>query len=253
MNSLIEYLTSWQGIITSTIVSLLTWFAGAQLVAYHRTGGTWPRLTRFLARPRVADWLIRRSLRTPYSHLVCNRDGTNRVVDHGYQLQPGESYYMRRFWLFNPYSREDNIPTLRLTLKLGRWKKVLAFPISIRVHHIMREDGDHDPHDHPWNARTVILKGHYLEKRDNPEFESMLPTHPGNLPEILVLRRPGATATLGFGEYHRIVDVGEAGAWTLFISGPWKGVWGFRVNGTKVPWREYLHDNRVVPSEDHPF
>ena len=226
MNSLIEYLTSWQGIVTSTIVSLLVWFAGQHLVAYHRTGGTWPRLARFLARPRVADWLIRRSLRTPYSHLVCNRDGTNRVVAHEYQLQPGESFYMRRFWLFNPYSREDNIPTLRFTLKLGRWQKVLAFPISIRVHHIMREDRDRDLHSHPWNARTVILKGHYLEKRDGPH--------------CIILRRPGATATLGFEEYHRIVEVGPAGAWTLFISGPWKGVWGFRVNGVKVPWRDYL-------------
>lgn len=226
MNGLIEYLTSWQGLVTSTIISLLAWFAGAQLVAYHRTGGTWPRVARFLARPRVADWLIRRSLRTPYSHLVCNRDGTNRVVAHGYQLQPGESFYMRRFWLFNPYSREDNAPVLRLTLKLGKWRKVVAFLISIRVHHIMREDGDRDPHDHPWNARTVILKGHYLEKRDGPH--------------CIILRRPGATATLGFEEYHRIVEVGPAGAWTLFISGPWKGVWGFRVNGVKVPWRDYL-------------
>lgn len=257
MNSLIEYLTSWQGIVTSTIVSLLVWFAGQHLVAYHRTGGTWPRLARFLARPRVADWLIRRSLRTPYSHLVCNRDGTNRVVAHGYQLQPGESFYMRRFWLFNPYSREDNIPTLRLTLKLGRWKKVLAFPISIRVHHIMREDADRDEHDHPWSARTVILKGHYLEKRMTSDGKWSAPDELGRraweAKEKILLRRPGATATLGFGEYHRICEVAPAGAWTLFISGPWKGVWGFWVAritddmppgaynvGVKVPWRQYL-------------
>ena len=232
MNSLIEYLTSWQGIVTSTIVSLLVWFAGQHLVAYHRTGGTWPRLARFLARPRVADWLIRRSLRTPYSHLVCNRDGTNRVVAHGYQLQPGESFYMRRFWLFNPYSREDNIPTLRLTLKLGRWKKVLAFPISIRVHHIMREDRERDLHSHPWNARSVILKGHYVEERESAHT----PTG-----KQLFLRRPGATMKLGCGDYHRICEVGPAGTWTLFISGPWRQVWCFKVKGVPIPWRQYLN------------
>lgn len=231
MNSLIEYLTSWQGIVTSTVVSLLAWFSGTQLVTYHRTGGTWPRLARFLARPRVADWLIRRSLRTPYSHLVCNRDGTNRVVAHGYQLQPGESFYMRRFWLFNPYSREDNIPTLRITLKLGRWQKVLAFPISIRVHHIMREDGDRDLHSHPWNARSVILKGHYIEERES----SVRPTG-----KQLYLRRPGATLPLRCEDYHRICEVGPAGTWTLFISGPWRQVWCFKVDGNHIPWRDYL-------------
>lgn len=231
MNSLIEYLTSWQGIVTSTIVILLAWFAGVQLVAYHRTGGTWPRIARFLARPRVADWLIRRSLRTPYSHLVCNRDGTNRVVDHGYQLRPCESYYMRRFWLFNPYSREDNIPKLRITLKLGRWKKVLAFPISIRVHHIMREDRDRDMHSHPWSARSVILKGHYIEERESDSSATG---------KQLFLRRPGATVHLSCDDYHRICEVGPEGTWTLFISGPWRQVWCFKVGGVPVPWRKYL-------------
>lgn len=258
MNELITYLTSWQGIATSTVVSLLAWFAGHQIASMRRTGGLWPSLARFLAKPGIADWLIRRSIRTPYSHLVCNRDGTNRVVGHDYQLQQGETFYMRRFWLFNPYSRDDNVPVLRITLKLGKWKKTLAFPISIRVHHIMREDGDRDMHDHPWNARTVILKGHYLEKR--MDHAAGLWSGPDELgrrawkpKENLLLRRPGSTATLGFGEYHRICEVAPAGAWTLFISGPWKGVWGFWVvgipddmpkgaynTGIKVPWREYL-------------
>lgn len=32
----------------------------------------------------------------------------------------------------------------------------------------------------------------------------------------------------------------DGGAWTLFISWRWRGVWGFLVDGRKVPWREYL-------------
>lgn len=232
MNSLIEYLTSWQGIVTSTIVSTLAWFAGSQLVAYQRSGGTWPRLARFLARPRVADWLIRRAMRHTYSHLVSTPDGGSKVVGDGYQLLQGESFYMRRWWLFNPYSREDNIPVLRFTFGWGRWKKVLVFPISIRVHHIMREDRECHMHSHPWNARSVILKGHYLEERECSQSPSG---------KQLYLRRPGATVPLRCEDYHRICEVGPTGTWTLFISGPWRQVWCFKVEDIHIPWRDYLH------------
>jgi hypothetical protein len=239
MNEIFNYLTSWHGVAVTTLVSLIGWALAVVTNRVRRTGGLWSRIARFAAKPDVANWLISRSLLTPYTHLV---DGPNGaiVVDDDYRLKPGESFYMRRFWLFNAYSRDDNVPTMRLTLKLFGRTLTWAFPISIRIHHIMREDGDRDPHDHPWNARTIILKGHYLEIRDNPEFEPMLPTHQGNQPTKILLRRPGATAALGFEEYHRICEVAPGGTWTLFISGPWRGVWGFRVNGVKVPWRAYL-------------
>ena len=32
---------------------------------------------------------------------------------------------------------------------------------------------------------------------------------------------------------------GFAGALTLFITGRYRGPWGFWVDGAKVPWREY--------------
>ena len=53
-------------------------------------------------------------------------------------------------------------------------------------------------------------------------------------------RMPGDTAKIGFGEYHHIQKVAPGGAWTLFISGPYKGTWGFLVDGVKKPWREYF-------------
>lgn len=136
---------------------------------------------------------------------------------------------MERYWVFNPYSRVTNKP---------RWGRL--FPVSIRVHHIKREDFDRALHDHPWNARTIILKGWYVEKRLNFDFDDSQPEHGGNREFTFKIRRPGDTASLGFGEYHTIVEVSEGGVYTLFFSGRWRGVWGFLVDGCKVPWRDYL-------------
>lgn len=188
----------------------------------------WKHLARFLAKPRIADALIRYAKRTPYMHLPSNEDPS----------------YMERYWVFNPYDRATNKP---------RWG--LLCPVSIRVHHIKREDLDRALHDHPWNARTIILRGWYEEKRlligDDRQgvidrqtglIKDLIKTFPGSHAEVFeyFTRRRGDTAALGFGEYHTITEVSEGGVYTLFFSSSWKGVWGFLVNGVKVPWREYL-------------
>lgn len=159
----------------------------------------WRLIARFLAWRPVADWLILRSWRTPYSDIT-SADGTE--------------VYMKRWWLFNPYY--DNDPRLRSF----KW-----LPLSIRVHHIKRADQDRHLHDHPWNARTVILLGEYTEVREDGQTYR---------------RVKGDTATLHHNEYHRIVHVDpQWGAMTLFITYRYRGTWGFKVDGRKVPWREY--------------
>lgn len=157
-------------------------------------GDDWEATATFLAQPAIADWLIARSLQTPYRHL----DG-----------------YMERYWLLNPY--DFSAP------KGGRERP------SARIHHILRRDLDDHPHDHPWAARTVILKGWYVEER--------LLADGGT---CKYLRHAGDTATLALGEYHRITEVSEGGVWTLFITHQYQGTWGFRVDGKKVPYKEYL-------------
>lgn len=92
----------------------------------------WQLLAKVLARPAIAAWLITRAQRTPYLHI--------RSAD-------GREVYMGRWWLFNPYDNET------------RERRFKWSPWSIRIHHIMRPDADRDLHDHPWNARTVILRG----------------------------------------------------------------------------------------------
>lgn len=169
----------------------------------------WRLLAKLLARPAIANWIITRAQRTPYLHIM-SADG-------------GETY-MGRWWLFNAYDNET------------RKRQLWWFPWSIRVHHIMRPDQDRDLHDHPWNARTVILRGWYVEERRH--FWTV-----GGHTDVEWRRDAGQTATLDHGEYHRIDQVSPDGVWTLFITGNYKGSWGFMVDGIKVPYRTYLEES----------
>ncbi len=158
----------------------------------------WLPLAWLLSRPRVAQWLMRRALRTPYSDIT-SADGTD--------------VYMRRWWLFNPYEHHAG-------LRRFGW-----FPLSVRIHHILRADQDRHLHDHPWNARSIILVGGYAEEREGG---------------VMYVRTPGSTVRLRFSEFHRIAEIDRThGAVTLFITGRYRGRWGF-----KVPYREYLDQRR---------
>jgi hypothetical protein len=121
---------------------------------------------------------------------------------------------MERGWLFNRHDRRPR----------ARWRDWLP---SVRIHHILRSDSDRHMHDHPWDARTIILRGFYTEKREG-QFG-------------LITRYEGQTATLKFGEFHRIVNVPAGGVWTLFISWKYQGKWGFKVDGQKIPYDVYLN------------
>lgn len=159
----------------------------------------WRIIAIILSSKSISGWLIHRAQRTPYTHIM-SPDGLET--------------YMGRWWLFNPYPAQSD----------GRKRKWGDWVPSVRIHHIMRADDDRHHHDHPWNARTIILRGGYVEHRGGEN----------------IYRMPGDTATLMFGEYHRIDHVLPMGAWTLFITWRYQGTWGFEVDGVKVPWRKYL-------------
>lgn len=125
----------------------------------------------------------------------------------------GSEVYMYRYWIFNPYSRTYN--------------KFLSWLPSIRLHKIMRPDFDIHLHDHPWDARTFILDGWYEELKEKNN---------------VYYRLPGHTHRLNYGEYHKISRVSRGGVWTLFITFKYKGTWGFKVNGEKIPHHIYLKE-----------
>lgn len=168
----------------------------------------WRIVARIVSRPAVAAWLIERSKRTPYYPITARDD-------------PAE-IYMDRWWLFNPYSKdtEGNAGP-------ARW----SWLPSIRVHHIMRADDDGHLHDHPWNARTIVLRGWYEEERPLAGELDIRVEH---------VRTRGYTGRVLFESYHRISEVSAGGVFTLWFTWRYRGTWGFLVDGKKVPHREYL-------------
>lgn len=181
----------------------------------------WRLIARFVCRPRVTAWLIHRAQRTPYSHIY-GRENPNDL-------------YMRRWWLFNPYGKGADGGVLP-----PRW----PWLPSIRVHHIVRPDDDPHLHDHPWNARTIILKGWYWE---HLPYDGPLPSRlqrmalwQGARVTHVEDRSRGYTGRLLFGQYHRIEHVAPSGAWTLFFTWRYRGTWGFMVDGQKVPYKDYF-------------
>lgn len=169
----------------------------------------WKLLAWAVSRPAVAEYLIRRAMRTPYFNLIG---------------------YMNRYWLFNGYSDGPNLCP----------KRFKRLP-SVRIHHILREDVGAHLHDHPWNARTIILKGWYKETR--------LIADPSQWTKRMIrrdfLRTRGETARIDFGEFHEITEVSYGGVWTLFICWDYLGKWGFLVDGVKVPHDQYDESKRL--------
>lgn len=154
----------------------------------------WRPVAWLATRPRVTRWLIERAGRTPYS-----------------DIYDGADLYMRRWWLFNPYPGESS----------GDGMPRAPWLPSVRMHHIVRADRDRNLHDHPWDARTIILSGCYVERRDDGHVYA---------------RVRGDTAAIKHDDFHTIEYVGAAGgALTLFITWRYRHTWGF-----KVPYREYL-------------
>lgn len=175
-----------------------------QILALDEQPELWAGVAKMLARPGIAAQLIGHSQHTPYIHL----EG-----------------YMERHWLLNPYPTWEEKQAMKAA---GVEEPVRELP-SARIHHILREDHDRHFHDHPWQARMVILNGWYDEERLLPD---------GSVKSFR--RVPGDTAELNFGEFHRITKVSEGGVWTLFITKQYQGTWGFLVDGRKVPYRQYL-------------
>jgi hypothetical protein len=167
---------------------------------------------RILRKPAVHERLLRIAARTPDQH-IASSDGTD--------------VYMYRYWLFN---------------RITNYKRRYWFiPFSIRIHHIVRPDSDRHLHDHPFNARTWIMRGGYEEVRLHELFNgcARITGNVDRLPMYEIQRFPGDTSTLGFEQYHKITKVADCGALTLFMFGRYRGDWGFLVNGCKMLRREY--------------
>lgn len=130
--------------------------------------------------------------------------------------------YLRRYYLLGR-------PPTDMPRRLARlpW-----LPYTVYLHEFLRSDRDRDLHNHPWEAWSTILVGSYLEEY-----------HPS--PDCTDVRSrvfgPGAVNHITPSHYHR-VDLLDDTVWTLFVTAPKSGEWGFKLRDTGewVHWRDYV-------------
>ena len=168
--------------------------------------------------------------------LVSSDKRVQWLIDYGMR-HPwyGIDGIMSRYWLFNPYDEDGG--------NGGKEKKrswLRNFLPSIRLHCIYGSDPDRHLHDHPWDCRTIILRGCYWEMVLNQEHEPMLPDHPGNFGYMVNMRSAGDTKAFKPLEWHKVDSVDPSGVWTMFITWKYKGPWGFLVDGKKMLSRDYF-------------
>lgn len=174
----------------------------------------WSLIAKIVSTRMISDWLINKALKHPWYSI----DGI-----------------MDRYWLFNPYQEEGGNGG---TEKKRSWLRNLL--PSVRVHFIFGADQDPHLHDHPWDCRTIILRGWYIERVFNPEYDSMLPEASWNQETKRRFKMEGETKGFKPHQWHQICLVKTSGCWTLFITWKYKEPWGFMVDGDKMLSRDYF-------------
>ena len=97
-------------------------------------------------------------------------------------------------------------------LHFQRWEILQVGDKTLYMHHLLRADEDRHCHDHPWDFRSLILKGGYEAMDPTGETKTFTP---GSLYKMKAV-----------GEYHRISRLLEP-TWTLVLVSPRSHLWGY--------------------------
>lgn len=105
---------------------------------------------------------------------------------------------------------------------MRRWRFIVPWK-CLRVHHILRSDGDRHFHDHPMDFKSLVLWGGYVE-------------HTPNAPPRVC--RPGSIVRRRAEDLHYLKLLGKS-AWTILVTGPFRREWGFQTEDGWIPARDY--------------
>jgi len=106
-------------------------------------------------------------------------------------------------------------------------KERKTFPFNIFLHKFLKSDPE-ELHDHPWNYRTLVIKGGYWETTPTGKY----------------WRGVGHFRKCEAESFHRVeVEPGVA-CWTIFMPGKQRRNWGFDAQGTWVRNDEFLEARR---------
>ena len=168
------------------------------------TNRLWAVTARVLASTPVRAALLRYAKRRPHKHLY-DHDG---------------AVYMMRWRVIDEGTRAS------------RWLKRLTGYASVRIHEIRREDHDRALHTHPFEYRTVVLRGGYVEH--------LTTLKDADGPIAVETRRRGDTEAAPRTRLHRIAEVAPD-CTTLFFMADNDDAWYFYEDGLFHHAEEYLH------------
>jgi hypothetical protein len=161
-----------------------------------------------------------------FSKLMCSLfyyEDITKTVDGA------ESLYLRRWFLWG-WSPASNDPRPRR---------------GIYLHHICRSDDDRDPHCHPWDFTTVVLRGGYVD-------EQWSAWGTGRAVFGLEPCGPGAIRRRRAEHLHRVQLMPGRSSWSLVLTGPKRRSWGFMTLDGWKGWRDYLNAGDLSLEEKQP-
>ncbi len=132
--------------------------------------------------------------------------------------------YLLRFWLTKPEGGDD-----------GKFES----GDSLLLHYFARADDDAALHDHPWEFRTLILSGGYVEHLPPTSWSDLCIDGP-EWDQRCELRMTGDMIVRKSLDLHCVGRIAP-NTWTMVRTGPRERDWGFHPPGKPwVNWREYL-------------
>lgn len=112
---------------------------------------------------------------------------------------------------------------------------------TIFLHRFLDSDPDTGIHDHPWDSKSFILAGGYLEKRL---------VHFKNKSKVILRDIPALSFnTIRKNDFHQIILKEKTPAWTLFYHGERVKHWGFQ-NYTVNASDDTIEKGEFIPFKD---
>lgn len=112
--------------------------------------------------------------------------------------------------------------------------RIIQTPLfGVYLHWINEPDG-FDPHDHPWNFWSLILRGGYTERI----WDKPLDIHIGGAKPYNRRWNRFTWHKMNTHTAHRIVKA-DNGTVTLILTGKRVGTWGFWTPNGWIEWNEY--------------
>ena len=158
------------------------------------------------------------------------REAARAFANGDFLIIPGRSdadIYLVRFWL-----------SVALRRDRSDGGEAIESGDSLMLHYFARGDDDQSLHDHPWDFRTTILVGGYIEHLPPEDWQSTnVDAGPGPAwNENRVPRRAGDTLGHKATDLHCVGFV-DHGTWTLVRTGPRVRDWGFHPPAER--WQQY--------------